>query len=247
MPLTQDERVRAEFFARLASTPIQQFPGTRIIAHEVRPTSDLDGNPDPEINGPSYDEIDERSKAQLMSMLRRLPGYIHDSDPWRTANAFRASRGLGPLPTEWRDAWTVDRLLSTAWREVWTVLNNLLEGRGASLRYLTLFVHLQNGVLHVSTMDRQPAFSRLLAGFYDTLRIKPFPFGRCPNCRAVFVRVRRQRYCSSRCASQSLEAARKGKRREYMRELMRRKRERERVKREAMRRARERTAQRKER
>src|SRR5262249_55491992 len=60
-----------------------------------------------------------------------------------------------------------------------------------------------------------------LAAFLAILRMRPFPFGRCPTCRRFFVRVKRQRYCSAPCASQGIEAARKEKKRTYMKTYMR--------------------------
>jgi len=52
------------------------------------------------------------------------------------------------------------------------------------------------------------------------LRHKPFPFRRCPVCQAVFVPVKRQRYCSPFCMSRGIGDTKKVQKREYMRTYM---------------------------
>jgi hypothetical protein len=128
---------------------------------------------------------------------------------------------------------TAAGLRKYAWAEIWDVLNTLLEGGSISLKNPTAPMFLENGVLCVDH-DATSTSDWLLSQFYALLLSnKRFPFARCPGCCTVFVRARRQRYCSRQCASRGLEAARKGTRREYMRKYM------------AMRRAKARKAQQK--
>jgi hypothetical protein len=115
---------------------------------------------------------------------------------------------------------TAAGLRKHAWAEIWDVLNWLLEGESISLKNPTAPMFLENGVLCVDNYAASTS-DWLLSQFYALLLSnKRFPFARCPGCRTVFVRARRQRYCSRQCASRGLEAARKGKRREYMRKYM---------------------------
>lgn len=67
----------------------------------------------------------------------------------------------------------------------------------------------------------------LVEDLYRALR--PDLFRRCPLCQTVFVRVRRQIYCSPICTAQGNEAKRKGdpERREDKRQIMARKRQKE--------------------
>ncbi len=123
--------------------------------------------------------------------------------------------------------------LYEAWSEVWTVLNDLLDGRQTRAMYRQPVFRLVDGSLREAVSDQLSGSLALLTAFYSILREKPFPFGRCPICRTIFVRVRRQRYCSPGCASRGHEVARKETKRDYMRKYM------------AMRRAKERAAQRK--
>lgn len=54
------------------------------------------------------------------------------------------------------------------------------------------------------------------------LERRTFPFGRCLECRRVFVQSkgRRRKFCSPNCAVQSAEAGRRDEKREYMRKYM---------------------------
>jgi hypothetical protein len=51
-----------------------------------------------------------------------------------------------------------------------------------------------------------------------------FPFALCPTCDTVFLRVKRQVYCSPVCADRGNSEERRAKRREYMRVYMERRR-----------------------
>jgi hypothetical protein len=70
----------------------------------------------------------------------------------------------------------------------------------------------------VFTMRESPIL--FLGDFLGILQRVPFPYGSCPSCRRVFVRSRRQKYCSRDCTSKGVEQARQGTRRDYMRKYM---------------------------
>jgi hypothetical protein len=55
-----------------------------------------------------------------------------------------------------------------------------------------------------------------VAEFAQLLFVRPFPFARCPVCRAFFVRVRRQQCCSPACAVEAHKPARGAYMRRYM-------------------------------
>jgi hypothetical protein len=59
--------------------------------------------------------------------------------------------------------------------------------------------------------------TQLRAALARILRGSKQPFGSCPQCGAVFVRVRRQRYCSPNCNAKALGDARRVGKAEYMR------------------------------
>lgn len=48
----------------------------------------------------------------------------------------------------------------------------------------------------------------------------PIPFKLCPVCEKVFVPVRHQKYCTHACTVKGVELARKGGKRDYMRDYM---------------------------
>jgi hypothetical protein len=116
------------------------------------------------------------------------------------------------------------RILPAAHASVRGLLNGVLEGNVVPLPHDQLpqsYVNLENGVLVERLGVQKPIAPLLLFNLLTLMRQRPFPFGRCPVCRNVFVRVRRQKYCSPSCTYKGVEAARKEKRREYMRALMR--------------------------
>lgn len=88
--------------------------------------------------------------------------------------------------------------------------------------------------------DEQLVGKDIQRALYDslarTLRSSGRLLMRCPECRTIFVRVRRQRYCSPICTSKVIERARAPRKTAYMRDYMRKKR-----RKDAQRRARERS------
>lgn len=63
--------------------------------------------------------------------------------------------------------------------------------------------------------------ARFLVGLIDFIRhSKRFPFDVCLYCLKIFAPVKRQRYCSPNCTYRGIEAARKDRKREYMRVYM---------------------------
>ena len=65
----------------------------------------------------------------------------------------------------------------------------------------------------------------LVDDLYRTVRQARLPFRRCPWCKTIFIRVKRQKYCSPTCTARGTEADRKGTRKEYQRKYMRTKRQ----------------------
>lgn len=138
-----------------------------------------------------------------------------------------------------RSAMLVDEVLPRLHAKVRPCLRALFEGRslstedlyqdeGGSPLWPYTMLSLRAGRLHERPVH-DGTEENILIEVLATLRMVPFPFGRCPVCYKFFARVRRQRYCSPVCTAQGVEAARKGTRREYMRDLMRRRRARERT------------------
>lgn len=70
------------------------------------------------------------------------------------------------------------------------------------------------------TWEPRRVADSLLADLISIVKKKPFPFASCPLCRTVFVRVRRQRYCSPICTYRATEAARREKKKAYMKAYM---------------------------
>jgi hypothetical protein len=98
----------------------------------------------------------------------------------------------------------------------------LLEGRNMSPPVAALpdpVWRLQGREVQERWVPRRAADS-LLADLIGIVRKKPFPFAFCPLCHTVFVRVRRQRYCSPICTYRATEAARREKKKAYMKEYM---------------------------
>ncbi len=50
----------------------------------------------------------------------------------------------------------------------------------------------------------------ILFDLIETLKEPPFPFGACPICETVFVRNRKQKYCSRKCTADSQKAPVRG-------------------------------------
>jgi hypothetical protein len=68
--------------------------------------------------------------------------------------------------------------------------------------------------------DRIAWTNYFLAMLYDTMRLTPFPFDRCVErkCPNIFLRAKRQVFCSPNCRQQAIDRKRKGTRTAYWRE-----------------------------
>ena len=120
--------------------------------------------------------------------------------------------------------------LTQVQRESSALLRGLLNGEEvaipASLRSASPRWHLTDG--HVTEAWTQPATLAkdkqlvilALAPLVELIKQPRFPFAHCSVCDRIFVRVRRQRYCSPPCTYKGSEAERRDERREYMRMYM---------------------------
>ncbi|HEV8717474.1 MAG TPA: hypothetical protein VGX03_32215, partial [Candidatus Binatia bacterium] len=159
----------------------------------------------------------------------------------------RNEKEMGPLPDTSKDP---DRIAAFRLNLLYTVLHylhrqartsitQLLEtGRITTVKPETL----QTTVITLhsdGTVEERPQTLDLLVlllfDLAQLIRRSPFPFRRCAfsPCGRIFVRKKRQRYCCRVCTGRGNEAARKGKRRQYMREFMEKKRKREKAQQQA--------------
>jgi len=101
------------------------------------------------------------------------------------------------------------------------VIGGLLDGKKIDLvlpssrRLLTL----KDGTLHSLPMS-DGLEAALFSEFVAVVTVPQFLFRRCPECSDIFVRNRRQVYCSRNCAAYAFETSRKEVKREYMRKYM---------------------------
>jgi len=131
-----------------------------------------------------------------------------------------------------------ERLAPTAWNVIWEtypwarrLINGLLDGktvRPPSLRQNTELVldRLALGIPWARPARKYSPFEGLIDNLVQSLKVAPFPYHRCPWCKTtVFLwntgrRGRPREYCSPACKSHANEAARKGTRGEYIRNLV---------------------------
>lgn len=244
--MTEREKDLVQFFARLATIPA---PTERMTEEEAsRFEKRLKKKYDRERQGRRYGTTWQRAYARyewkmsgfealskdewrsLAQEFVKLSSYLKDSlakvEVKQRSERSRASEKVitVKLATE------LD--LPQLHRKVRFFLKGLFDGSKMPLAWLyqdepegplTVKLSLENGRLYEGAVDSAP-HERLVGDFVSVLRLTPFPFGRCPACQTVFVRIKRQRYCSRTCATRFIEAARKGQRREYMRDLMRKRR-----------------------
>ena len=142
--------------------------------------------------------------------------------------------GAGGVPFAWIVVWEAQ-----PWAR--RFINNLLNGKPADLKEVAHLVHevlflplaepenkkSDRRSLRVVTLRRkgQTAGGLLIDTLVRSLKEIPFPYGRCPWCKStVFIRYNGKgaprKYCNDTCKNHSNEAARKGTKREYMREYM---------------------------
>jgi hypothetical protein len=114
-----------------------------------------------------------------------------------------------------------DHTIGAYLRDARVWINDLIDGKAVEPRGLLPppLWQLKGGRVHVSYGLGGNIYG-LLAALIQQPR---FPFARCPQCRRVFVRRGKQKYCSPGCKTTWTDAHRdKAARRKWMREHMRR-------------------------
>jgi hypothetical protein len=218
--MTKREQAFAQLFARLASIPLpaEGVAGRQWALNEFERQGRV---PTP----PEYlDGQLEREWAALES------DYVRLAKP----------RIAGRIDAKRESAWEAKAMrqdLPLLLVHVRTILWPLLHGEKVSQPFEVLgtaFVWRLQGNVLTQEPDQPTPLAEFHASFVRLAHVRPFLYRCCPRCQRVFVRVKRQVYCSQVCRTASLEAARKGKRREYMKTYMatRRARERARARRE---------------
>lgn len=136
-----------------------------------------------------------------------------------------SSWGVGrPVPVEWHALWEVH---SWARRLIKELLDKGRVDLQPFIRQLPVVVSL---TLDKETyavregMDAKILYKEIFLDLVRTLRQSPFPFRLCPLCKTIFVPVKRQKFCSPRCATKGLPEESKKQRREYMKRYMAQKR-----------------------
>lgn len=113
----------------------------------------------------------------------------------------------------------LDHALPIVLLEVRHVLGRLLNGREVTFLEIEHGVPVfglgDEGILHERPL-RDEFSGAVLGQFLRLLRVKPLPFRICPSCSTVFVRIRRQLFCTQDCQTQSYEQSRKERKKEYM-------------------------------
>ncbi len=130
----------------------------------------------------------------------------------------------------------LSRALTLLHEDARKIIGDLLDGKpveAPSKAMPRLTWALKDGILQEQAVDSPYTISRLpvpeitshyLVELVQTVRLRPFPFRRCPVCQSVFVRAGKKMYCSAICTIRAAEDARKDSKREYMREYMAKKR-----------------------
>jgi len=131
------------------------------------------------------------------------------------------SWGMGDhVPPEWQAIWEVH-----PWAR--RLINGLLNYGRVDLQPFIRQLPKVNSL----TLDKETytvrvgiaptvLYKEILFDLLRTLRQSPFPFRLCPVCKAIFVRVKRQKFCSPTCTTKGLPEERKKQRREYMKQYM---------------------------
>jgi len=227
--MTRREKEWAEFFARLASVPPNTKEEQAAIAQVLYrstsvPKSDLD------LTGHGFEHVTPKERARLrrdylrltLSAPRHPYTYFSEMKPVERWKEFEASDEFKLILSN--EFIGLPRIRDN----VRTILGTLLEGRSIDISVFSPpagELRLKGSAVIEEIPPERP--DKLAESyFYSLLRMDPFPWGRCPICERFFAKVKRQRYCSSTCTARGVEAARKGKRTEYMRDYMAKRRER---------------------
>jgi len=130
----------------------------------------------------------------------------------------------------------LSRALTILHKDARGIIGDLLDGKSVqapSEALPRLTWTLQDEILQEKTVDSPYTLSRApvpeICSHYthelvQIVRLRPFPFRRCPICQSFFVRAGKKVYCSAACTIRAAEEARRETKREYMREYMAKKR-----------------------
>jgi hypothetical protein len=177
---------------------------------------------------PTVEELREGERMMLVEDLWNL------LQPWLEAVGHNAE-DFNALPSDTltrRFSDHMERALSILHRYAREIIGELVDGKvvvNPPYAELSLTWRIKNGVLYEQVVKERwrnrPLFLPVLIEYcvsdlVQLLRRKPFPFKRCPICQAVFVPVRKQKYCSPNCTYKGVETARKDTKREYMKNYM---------------------------
>jgi hypothetical protein len=198
------QRARATVYAKLASVPTLE---SLKEWERLKLEEDVEREIVPFIAEPGED-----IRVLYRELFFSLHGVAH-----RPEHTRRAARGLSVEEARQRMATLLLPSLYL-WAHGW--LPALLEGKPVH----ALITLEGTWTLEKNTFKerrkKNGAEGQVCWDLYEMFQEKVFPFRRCLMCQAVFVRVRRQRYCSPACTYKGVEAARKDGRREYMRTYM---------------------------
>jgi len=200
MKMTPDLRRIADCFAGLVNLTFDDQPG---------------------VDRRGYDRIVRRLRPALMALEPRVTRKAAGepiTDFLEIPNAPQ---------TEWEE-WSpyyFDGLLGVFQEHMAQSIRDLTEGKPTHIQYKATLLLTDRYKLRESLSCAVSA--RLDAVLFRILNIQPFPFRKCGECPAIFVRSGRQLYCSTVCAGKSADRRRAGTRNEYMRDYMRDRRERE--------------------
>jgi hypothetical protein len=159
---------------------------------------------------PSLKALDGKAKEQLIKEAQDagVGGLLGRFTTRRTEDG-KAERALGVDSVS--DAWVAMWLTYPLARKI---INALLDGKKVRLPARRREVQLdrqQLGILVAwPTKEKEWAAEDLLNSLLRSLTLAPFPYRRCPACMSgIFVPVRHQEYCSTKCRSRVYEAERK--------------------------------------
>ena len=201
-----NQRRLADFFARLASLPTT----AELLTEEEQKA--LFTRPHGVFTDFPLALLKPAQRRSLESTFRALSADRGERAFWIDVElgpacrfaSFKTYYGIGDLH------WVVRR-----------ALHGLLSGKEVSIDQLTTGISLRlEGDRLVERSERSTSTGWLMTDLLALLRLQPFPFRSCPACSRVFVRVRRQIYCSRRCGAEVTEAGRKESKRVYMRQYM---------------------------
>ena len=198
----------------------------QVMAHETRKAVRQEQR-----TGNTWPAIWVRSRQELFARLASLSSLADADKKTRGALLDILSRtnysmvhSLAPFRENGTDSqWSA---LLHIHQKVYAVINGLLNGEEIELRQLAEAEHAKVQVTKTGKIMPLPDGSMMLneplVELWRVLRDFTFPFRRCPMCSAVFIPVKRQKYCSPPCTAAAMaeKAKHSDERREYMRNYM---------------------------